>query len=113
MNHLFLPYHLAVLAKEKGFNEDCLAYYDATKLFWIRQNYHESQEGEITAPLYQQIVDWLRTKNISITEYLTNLPTNIFLVKQGTNLPARHFGISYYSAFDKAIEEALNLIHGK
>ncbi len=27
MKHLFVPYELAVIAKEKGFNEECFKYF--------------------------------------------------------------------------------------
>lgn len=72
MKHLFVPYELALLAKEKGFNEPCLAAY---KLSGDRSVPY-SKEGDIIieanahqyantikAPLYQQLVDWFRDEH--------------------------------------------------
>lgn len=36
MKHLFVPYEIAVIAKEKGFDEPCLGYYTPTKQ-WMNQ----------------------------------------------------------------------------
>ena len=33
MKHLFLPYNLALLAKEKGFDEEVLGWYNTDKDF--------------------------------------------------------------------------------
>jgi len=76
MKHLFIPYETGIptLAKEYGFDKDCMACY------------HEQQDGNfdlvyplhttdwnhkdirhlIGAPLYQQIVDWFILKGIEI-----------------------------------------------
>lgn len=46
MKHLFIPYELAVIAKEKGFNEPCFAYFQLShvteeyKFFFVGYNDH-------------------------------------------------------------------------
>lgn len=70
MKHLFVPYELALLAKEKGFNELCLACYSSSGEIMQDGYYSFSKparnEGNRpeypTAPLYQQLVDWFREK---------------------------------------------------
>lgn len=66
MKQLFLPYELALIAKEKGFDEQCLAYYgddkEVRQVDGIGGRFHTSSNAEIkdkiTAPLYQQIINW-------------------------------------------------------
>lgn len=80
MKHLFIPYELAIIAKEKRFDEPCFATYyknnqelhglvlrdiedtsaNCLDYHWENKNVHESV---ICAPLYQQIVDWFREKH--------------------------------------------------
>lgn len=84
MNHLFVPYELALKLKEKGFNEQCLAAYvyvtnsnnniglRGCGAIWftvdgIYQNSLYEDEIICTAPLYQQVIDWLDSKNIHIS----------------------------------------------
>jgi len=123
MKHLFIPYNLALLAKEKGFDGRCLAgyenevftlYKDENMSGWCNRNL---PEGEITAPLYQQLVDWFREnhgKNISIDPYYYPFYSKdisikgIIVVKGYTEKEA--FGSTYYEALNKAFEEAFKLI---
>lgn len=72
MKELFVPYALAIQLKEKGFQEPCLAYYQVSKLFseGYKLNYIQYEEDnplinnmlskDISAPLYQQVIDWFR-----------------------------------------------------
>lgn len=84
MKHLFIPYELALLAKEKGYNEQDFAYYrlsfeeekepfKAVELGWFKE-YYDNHNFRLslsksainpicTAPLYQQIIDWFREKH--------------------------------------------------
>lgn len=80
MKHLFVPYTLALLAKEKGFDEPCLAcvftniegtlvesYPIDQKDFFIGLNSEMSLNSKACAlPLYQQLVDWFESKGIFI-----------------------------------------------
>lgn len=66
MKHLFIPYELAVIAKEKGFNDYCLnAYNDRGKMPYSDKHCKNSSllNGFVAAPLYQQIVDWFMTEH--------------------------------------------------
>lgn len=77
MKNLFLPYELALLAKEKGFNVDCFTFYSVKHIenngrlfFDIEPDDHELTSlnqnrfvnYRISAPLYQQMLEWLREK---------------------------------------------------
>lgn len=88
MKHLFVPYKLALLAKEKEFEEPCFAYYQQFNIptptfhFGIIQHHqNENYKGNnwnkidkdfqltdyinnnfVSAPLYQQLIDWFREK---------------------------------------------------
>ena len=117
MKHLFIPYELAVIAKEKGFNEPCLAKHDLKHIL-LRVEECKSQEQAsefeyILAPLYQQIVDWFREKhniaieiNFGVMGYMVNVykirTTSLIFQSERINL--------YYEALNKAIEEAFKLI---
>lgn len=152
MKHLFIPYELALIAKEKGFDEPCFAYWS---LSHITEEYNFHFIGEYThyrdhylnfvglglrnsdlktfptgrmsnsmvAPLYQQIVDWFREK------YKIDINWDIEVgAKLIANPVINHnyvFGINkfeevddiiyvedkdFYTAYNKAIEEAFKLI---
>lgn len=74
MKHLFVPYEIALLAKEKGFDEPCLAIYENKELHTWRvadtlvQQKDLANSDSIVAPLYQQLIDWFREKNIKLVE---------------------------------------------
>ena len=73
MKKLFVPYELALLAKEKGFDETCFAAYEdfenkelAFRTIFqsnsdFKTEYSELCKYQCSAPLYQQLVDWLET----------------------------------------------------
>lgn len=73
MKYLFVPYHLAVLARDNGFDEKCLATFER-KDYGLEEvseepvlENHNSELYECDAPLYQQLVHWFRKKyNIHI-----------------------------------------------
>jgi hypothetical protein len=66
MKNLFVPYNTAkVLIKEKGFDAQCLYYWsvglnDITTLVCTEKY---CKFDSIGAPLYQQVIDWLREKH--------------------------------------------------
>ncbi len=61
MEHLFIPYKLAVIAAEKGFDEGCCRYYHTDKSL---RTISEGTLNEVcAAPMYQQIQDWLIEKH--------------------------------------------------
>ncbi len=134
MKHLFVPYELALVVKEREFDEPCLAMYteegkrltytsvplNNTNSFW-----KSSPSEVIPAPTFQQVQDWLREKH-NIEIYCPNYYKNSKGYKPqyecrindnqlGTGLIAGSSeGVllfsNYYEALTKAIEEALKLI---
>lgn len=116
MKHLFLPYELALLARDKEFNEPCIRKYDLFNKAFYNFTIEEAKDWnkgyrinkanthELSIPLYQQIIDWFREKEIRINE----LPTT------GLNPP--RWALSINGDFkggykiDKAIEKAFKLI---
>lgn len=87
MKHLFVPYALALLAKEKGFDEPCFGgyeqegkefkYYKPNDFLKTSMGLQHMEHGNhvnnnlidahCTTPLYQQLVDWfIETKKIYI-----------------------------------------------
>lgn len=111
MKHLFIPYELAVMAKEKGFKEKCFGYYD--DYFNKPELKIKPTEGDqyhdqlCIAPLYQQIVDWLR--RVHSIYIVFDVEEECFIVytrdKQGYTCES-----AGYSSTAKAIEEAFKLI---
>jgi len=65
MNQLFLPYELAVMAKEKGFDDHCfMFYYNNGKGNTLTDDAifkTGTDSNPVNAPLYQQIFDWLES----------------------------------------------------
>lgn len=122
MKHLFVPYEIAVILKEKGFEPDfIMACFDTLNKneLQITTNAHildnKYKERYITAPLYQQVTDWLREKH--------KIDICIEPWKDATGKGGREIKIyshhrliqsistpDYYQALTKAIEEALKLI---
>lgn len=105
MKHLFLPYELAIIAKEKGFNEPCFAGYDNHGYLKLAEvTFQSAIDGCCQAPLYQQIVDWLfeqhqiHVSSVSTSPYKLQWQVESMLVKY-----------VYYTK-DKAIEHAFKLI---
>lgn len=117
MKDLFIPYELAVVALEKGFDHYCLAAYKRSdrslKVMDGTESGHYSEW--LSAPLYQQIIDWLREQHqiVVSVNVVDNISGNFYgeLTSIGGRFFAREtdYG-SYYEALNKAIEEALKLI---
>lgn len=75
MEKLFVPVDIALQLKELGFDEPCIGFYtnsgelkrhlkmegdpDSFDVGLINSNINV--DGYVTAPLYQQVVDWFRT----------------------------------------------------
>lgn len=59
----FVTYEIALVMKELGFNEMCIATFDEDKDFDLQnfeQNYDTFPSHIIAVPLWQQCVDWFR-----------------------------------------------------
>jgi hypothetical protein len=70
MQKEFVTYEIAVILKVIGFNEPCIAYYvNDTFKFKIylnkdaNYNYDFTVGNLVAAPLWQQVIDWLREKH--------------------------------------------------
>ncbi len=122
MKHLFVNYETAKKLKEKGFDENCLAYYGfENNLLPIDTDFHSFREVKdgILCPLYQQIIDWFREKhniNINLFHHATSQTYGYRITGKwdektsGIIVDNYFIKLSYYSALDAAIEEALKLI---
>lgn len=120
MKHLFVPYAIALILKEKGFNQGCFAAFQLTfeeneepfeiveivPLKWYDNNNHRLPSRFIcTAPLYQQVIDWL-WDNHQILIYPYRVPDKTNTIMWCTQSEI----IDFWSTKDQAIEEALKLI---
>lgn len=132
MRKLFIPYQLAVIAREKGFSEPCIMFYaDSDEEDGVEQLSPLVSEdgildgiaipkssGLIMAPMYQQIVDWFRENhNIEISSPLKRQKDLGPFYGGAIYTINKYFGKSYgsnfktyYEALNKAIEEAFKLI---
>lgn len=128
MKHLFVPYELAVKLKEKRFDEYCLAYFEVNKNFrgiWSEEmNPVDNSalfDGEISAPLYQQVIDWFDEKHqIIISVKPTSLndgewilyDSEAKIIKTGIEMYRQDYDHKRIlkGAWTVAIEEALKLI---
>jgi hypothetical protein len=65
MKNEFIPYEQALELKGLGFDELCFGWYNQRQiLLWFTQDnfWHEMDEAECIAPLYQQAFRWFREK---------------------------------------------------
>jgi len=131
MNKLFVSYELALKLVKKGFNYPCLGFYDILAdetqgVFMdnIDEEFYIDNKGYDTrcaAPLYQQVIDWLRdVKYINIEthyDYIT-YDVSIYNFKEGNSVKLQSSlidGTPYcftdiYEALNEGIKEALKLI---
>ena len=133
MKKLFVPYEIAKQLKEKGFDEVCFTNYSKKGTLMSVDSTSGSINTDLSdyeycsAPLYQQVIDWLRDKHklyISIyrvryyideshcwsLDYINN---EAKITKSYPNNKSM-VGVKekdYYTALTKAIEEALKLIY--
>jgi hypothetical protein len=72
MNKLFVPYDIAYSAYLKGFEDDCLGYYQNKELIINNLSKYSLDKHElgILAPIYQQLIDWFLSKKIYIRLYM-------------------------------------------
>lgn len=113
MQHLFLNKKLSLIAKGKGFDEVCLYNYSELYGFTPNINRLKNSSGNnrfVSAPLYQQIIDWFREKHhidIYVGQKLSKLYEGVVSWEKGILHTNK---LSYYEALNKAIEEAFKLI---
>jgi hypothetical protein len=124
MNQLFLPYELALMAKEKGFDEPCMAYYNDDKILCIKKGNplsgiinQDCHRLNIIAPLYQQLIDWFREKHNLIITIDVNSIGKCFghykkynLISMSAWSNDEDEPLNYYDALNKITETAFKLI---
>ncbi len=128
MRELFVPYELAVKLKELGFDEPCFGFYDTQRdEFWVMEQYpylydksrkplafRQVLEDDFTAPLYQQVTDWLRNVyDVGVGVWYQHDREYCYDVtgfKHGVFYDISGEENDYYKALAKGIDGALNLI---
>lgn len=111
LEHLFVPYEIALKLKEKGFKETCFGLYDDIKVLHTNKKYvFVEDELNIIAPLYQQVVDWFREKHKINFNVIGGFHDFSISIKLTGTVESKSFYGSYYEVLKKAIEEALKLI---
>ncbi len=126
MKHLFLNAELSKLAREKGFKEECLGWYysnygaanykekDLVLRYIEGKCYTQDHPSNIPAPLYQQIVDWMREEHKLIIHILPFGEGLCGWYVQKTNwmyefpMDERRLSTGYYKALEEAVKQALN-----
>ena len=102
MKEQFVPLAIAQKLKEKGFDQQCLAYYNTDPYLKIPVfNLTKPFEHEwvLPTPLWQQAIDWLKSKGILITE-----------LWNGWEYAKLEEDFTYVQTKEQAIEHALTLI---
>lgn len=131
MKYLFVPYQLAILAKEKGFKEPCFGiFFSDLENGWQFgfSPHHPNATGTCMSPLYQQLVDWFREKHKvdcrvfpmfeSEESYKTVWGWNVMELEWGEDKEHHLFAscstsdrnLSYYEALNASIQKAFELI---
>ena len=139
LEHLFVSYELALELKNIGFDEPCIRSYDndnensSDKKFYLFEyissigitttqlQSNKGMENFIGAPLYQQVIDWLRDeKYINIQTHYDYITYDVIIydyknsqtIKLQSTLMegAPYCFTDYYEALNEAIKEALKLI---
>jgi hypothetical protein len=119
-----LAYELAVILKEKGFNEPCIAYFNRHNKLVPRSQADDSEwqfvvantNRTLKAPTHQQVTDWFReSHDIYITvqrDWDKGGLYNLKYVIELNNIEnCKIFRVGdYYEVLEKAIKEALKLI---
>ena len=124
MNEQFVTFEIALKLKELGFDEECLAYYwlmnkDVREFMYCGEPTRISKDKtHLALPLWQQAVDWLRTKfmitiNIADNAFerkyayaISYLFSNSTIDMSGPYLNLGNAG-KYYDTYEKAREAAI------
>lgn len=129
MKHLFIPYELAVIAKEKNykFNGDITGEYTtggklvSPMIDFYDYDCHVGDHGNILAPLYQQIIDWFREKHKLHIKIMRDGGHWLFSVhdlsdEDNSSPESKHntktcnFDIGYKAGLNKILTDAFKLI---
>lgn len=113
MRNLFVPFETALKLKEKGFDVQCFAFYNSSGEL-LQKTAKGFNSGLLAfdlalentlAPLYRQVIDWLREEKGIWISIDWHKETNTFRVNY-----KREWYSSYYSALQSGIEKALEII---
>jgi hypothetical protein len=123
LKDLFVPYDLAVMAKEKGFDLPCFACFGIHSQAFFEPDGKLHRNGAMdgfdgysvraAAPTHQQLTDWLREEH---KIHLTNIESRelySFTVKWHNGICFNEMpckGGEYYEAYNAALEVAMKLI---
>ena len=126
MKEQFVTYEIALKLKELGFDEICFAHYSdgdlitktailksSTMQYYQQNNINPSnqyKDKKCTAPLWQQVIDWLReSKNIVMEVWYDNTQNDGFswLYEIYINNKEHEHNGSYYDSFYEAREAAI------
>lgn len=137
MKDLFVTYEMALLLKEKGFNESCLQFFKEIKgEMYLSDNDGENSIGLkitspfynfdgfplcdtqiVSAPIYQQVLDWLDDKHKTRIIFSTCKTSGKYRYDIVQFIDDKWTGdynlISFFDRIEmrnKAIQEALKLI---
>ena len=122
MNKQFVPYSIALALKELGFNEECFGWYYLNNPDYIeyeRCKLKDCTDIHIPAPLWQQVLDWLRTEHgINILIPPCNENHNIVYMytlyePDWTNVTDGIFYPFYEEAREAAMLEAIKIVKGE
>ncbi len=112
-----VSYELAIKLKEIGFNVDTIFGYDNSKRLRGKLSHTNSgsiiswdiHDEHIKAPLYQEVIEWLETKDIFLSRVYYNdkiTPARWIYHLSNKELDNHYVGSDY----EKAIEETIKLI---
>lgn len=135
MKNQFVPYEIAFVLKEKGFDEPCLALYDSHKTLLLgnKPEYLISNEKAnyifgndkvtvILAPLWQQVIEWFRAKhdihidndnNYSMESYWwrngsdSGFKEKVRTKKFSCTINRGEFQTKYYETYHEALSQAI------
>lgn len=106
MKEQFVTYEIALGLKELGFQHSCFGYFGANKVFILNPlsknknslSYNDYPEDAkpISAPLWQQAIDWLREKHLEHIEIWTNSNGKYRVSFQKAN--------HYYEAIERGLD---------
>lgn len=128
MNKHFVTYEIALKLKELGFDEECIASYClfkdkenpelgyAEELYGLvdNQRYNSNTntifEGEISAPLWQQAIEWFVNKHLIFVTFEIHIIGGWKIHKTDkTNPISIDTSISYYQGREEALLKAIEL----